>query len=129
MNSEEVVEYINEELKKEKKLSKICDSLFFKCLAEDTRGDGSGCDNQTCIIIKLKDLPEKETDNGEVMENVEETEQANDEVKHDIKIVNELNSAESNGKRKREDEPAGVINGTEPTAESPSNKKTKSELE
>lgn len=24
------------------------------CLAPDTDGDGTGCDNMTCIIIKLK---------------------------------------------------------------------------
>jgi len=138
MNSEEVVEYINEELKKEKTLSKICDSLFFKCLAEDTRGDGSGCDNQTCIIIKLKDLPPK-TDNGVPNENEVESkvdtvvaesngeeEKLNGDSKHEIKIENEL--SETNGKRKHE--LANELNGNEPlVTESPSNKKLKSDLE
>lgn len=27
--------------------------MFEKCLAPDTYGDGTGCDNMTCIIIKL----------------------------------------------------------------------------
>ena len=28
--------------------------MFHKCLAEDTTGDGTGCDNMTCIIVRFK---------------------------------------------------------------------------
>lgn len=27
--------------------------LFYKCLAPDTMGDGTGCDNMTCIVVHL----------------------------------------------------------------------------
>lgn len=128
MSSKEVVEYINEEMKKgEKKLSKICDSLFFKCLAEDAHSsDGSGCDNQTAIIIKLKDLPPNEEDNGELAAAVSEV-AAKAEPNEPTKSVNELGD-ESNGKRKRSDEQ--FTNGTEQPAkaDSPTCKKTKSEV-
>lgn len=133
MNSEEVVDYINEEMKKEKKLSKICDTLFFKCLAEDNyNNDGSGCDNQTCIIIKLKDLPEKEADNSEAdkLESDCKLENQDDNKVHEIKIVNE---SSEKCKRKREDdaeiEITNTVNGNNSSIESPSTKKTKSELE
>lgn len=137
MNSKEVVDYINEELKKETKLSKICDSLFFKCLAEDTHSsDGSGCDNQTAIIIKLKDLPteiEKPIDNGEVkIEIVNENNQADKEMK----TLNEL-SNENSVKRKRENDDSEIIttvNGkselaTTTVSDSPPSKQSKIELE
>ena len=128
MSSKEVVEYINLEMKKEKKLSKICDSLFFKCLADDAHNsDGSGCDNQTAIIIKLKDLPVKEEDNGELASAASEIETAA-EANEPTKRVNELGE-ESNGKRKRSDDEQ-FTNGTEQPAkvDSPTSKKAKSEL-
>ena len=28
--------------------------LFSRCLAPDTGGDGTGCDNMTCVIVKFK---------------------------------------------------------------------------
>lgn len=126
MSSREVVEYINGELKREKKLSKICDSLFFKCLAEDAHSsDGSGCDNQTAIIIKLKDLPIDEENNGEA-ENVSSEVAAKSEA-NETKIV-AGSGEESNGKRKRDDDQ--FTNGTEQLTKesSPTSKKAKSEL-
>ena len=130
MNSKEVVDYINEEMKKEKKLSKICDSLFFKCLAEDTHNsDSSGCDNQTAIIIKLKDLPEIEEDNNEVRSEQAELNLIENKESKEIKIVNELSN--KNGKRKREDDELITTNGNNeiPIVDSPSSKKAKSDLE
>ena len=126
MSSREVVEYINDEMRKEKKLSKICDSLFFKCLAEDAHNsDGSGCDNQTAIIIKLKDLPTNK-DNGELANAASEV--AAKSESNETKIVAEL-SEESNGKRKRGDDEE-FTNGTEQSikTDSPTSKKAKSEL-
>lgn len=40
--------------KGESKLSKICEELFDHCLAKDTSGDGTGCDNMTAIIVRFK---------------------------------------------------------------------------
>jgi len=30
--------------------------MFDFCLAPDTNGDGTGCDNMTCVIVVFKDL-------------------------------------------------------------------------
>ncbi|VUZ50935.1 unnamed protein product [Hymenolepis diminuta] len=37
-------------------LAKICEELFDSCLATNTMGDGTGCDNMTCIILRFDDL-------------------------------------------------------------------------
>ncbi|KAK3727802.1 hypothetical protein QZH41_008221 [Actinostola sp. cb2023] len=55
-NSQEVVDFVRKELKEQRKnsdinLSSICEKLFNDCLAPDTSGDGSGCDNMTCLIV------------------------------------------------------------------------------
>ncbi|EDW72083.1 uncharacterized protein Dwil_GK10630 [Drosophila willistoni] len=54
MTSEEVVTFVRSRLKDEdKKLSKVCEELFDNCLAPDTMGDGTGCDNMTAVIVKF----------------------------------------------------------------------------
>merc|ERR1712029_773969 len=57
MNSQEVVDYVNQRICKtpEDKLATICEELFDHCLAPDTMGDGTGCDNMTAVIVKFKD--------------------------------------------------------------------------
>ncbi|KAH8413812.1 hypothetical protein KR222_008726 [Zaprionus bogoriensis] len=62
MTSEEVVEFVQLQLKDDnKKLSKVCEELFDNCLAPNTMGDGTGCDNMTAVIVKfepkLQELP------------------------------------------------------------------------
>lgn len=56
MTNEEVIEYINDKLKSDKKLSlsKICEELFDNCIAPNTQNDGTGCDNMTCMIVRFK---------------------------------------------------------------------------
>jgi len=56
MSSQEVVDYVNQKIDKtpEDKLSNICEELFEHCLAPDTMGDGTGCDNMTAVIVKFK---------------------------------------------------------------------------
>lgn len=58
MTSDEVVQFIKGKLDAENdekvSLSKICEDLFDVCLAPDTKNDGSGCDNMTCMIIRFK---------------------------------------------------------------------------
>ncbi|XP_076805049.1 protein phosphatase 1G-like [Clavelina lepadiformis] len=66
--SQEVVDFVRDRLNSQEsnkneqeliescekvKLSEICEELFDKCLAPDTMGDGTGCDNMTCLIIKF----------------------------------------------------------------------------
>ena len=35
--------------------------MFDCCLAPDTNGDGTGCDNMTCTIVVFKDLKSTST--------------------------------------------------------------------
>ncbi|KAL1433677.1 hypothetical protein MTO96_012217 [Rhipicephalus appendiculatus] len=54
MTSQEVVDFVKRELDKgTRPLSAICEMLFDACLAPDTTGDGTGCDNMTCIIVQF----------------------------------------------------------------------------
>lgn len=56
MSSQEVVDYINPKMENtpQDKLSLICEELFEHCLAPDTMGDGTGCDNMTAVIVKFR---------------------------------------------------------------------------
>lgn len=64
MTSEEVVEFVRLRMTDEnKKMSEICEELFDACLAPNTLGDGTGCDNMTAVIVRFKpailELPTK----------------------------------------------------------------------
>lgn len=52
MSSQDVVQFIRFRLHYNK-LSKICEELFDYCLAPDTCGDGTGCDNMTAVIVRF----------------------------------------------------------------------------
>ncbi|CAH1721614.1 unnamed protein product [Aphis gossypii] len=70
LSSQEVVDFISERINKpDTKLSSICEELFEQCLAPNTLSDGTGCDNMTCIIVKLKQKQKRsrsdEEDNSE----------------------------------------------------------------
>ena len=72
MTSQEVVDYLNPKIPNtpDDKLSTLCEEvnciteaagyillwcllqLFEHCLAPDTMGDGTGCDNMTAVIVK-----------------------------------------------------------------------------
>lgn len=59
MTSQEVVDFVSERLKdpeKKKKPSIICGEIFDYCLAPNTLGDGTGCDNMTCIIVTFDQM-------------------------------------------------------------------------
>ncbi|KAG6414606.1 hypothetical protein SASPL_121979 [Salvia splendens] len=53
MSSQEVVEFIHEQLQHESKLSSVCEKVLDWCLAP-TNKVGDGCDNMTMILIQLK---------------------------------------------------------------------------
>ncbi|XP_042904399.1 probable protein phosphatase 2C 6 [Parasteatoda tepidariorum] len=53
MSSQEVVDFITMRLKEEENLRIISEELFRLIISPDTSGDGTGCDNMTCILIKL----------------------------------------------------------------------------
>ncbi|KAG5867765.1 hypothetical protein JTB14_012382 [Gonioctena quinquepunctata] len=55
MSSQEVVDFVRPRIGTcEDKLSTVCEEMFDHCLAPNTLGDGTGCDNMTAIIIKFK---------------------------------------------------------------------------
>lgn len=55
MTSEQVVQFVQERINRPgMQLSTICEELFDHCLAPHTRGDGTGCDNMTAIIVQFK---------------------------------------------------------------------------
>ncbi|KAI1896981.1 hypothetical protein AGOR_G00100510 [Albula goreensis] len=56
MSSQEVVDFVSKRIKADENgevraLSSIVEELLDHCLAPDTSGDGTGCDNMTCMII------------------------------------------------------------------------------
>ncbi|PQM40208.1 putative protein phosphatase 2C 60 [Prunus yedoensis var. nudiflora] len=52
MSSQQLVDYVREQLKHESKLSVICERVFERCLAPSSGGEG--CDNMTMILVQLK---------------------------------------------------------------------------
>merc|ERR1712241_699913 len=60
LSSQETVDFISTRLNKPNAkhdttyLTNIIKELFDHCLAPDTMGDGTGCDNMTAVIAKLK---------------------------------------------------------------------------
>ncbi|XP_044146700.1 protein phosphatase 1G-like [Bufo gargarizans] len=60
MSSQEVVDFIHERISQHDQsgepvnLSSIVEELLDQCLAPDTSGDGTGCDNMTCIIVRFQ---------------------------------------------------------------------------
>uniref|UniRef100_A0A3B4GGA7 Protein phosphatase 1G n=1 Tax=Pundamilia nyererei TaxID=303518 RepID=A0A3B4GGA7_9CICH len=62
LSSQEVVDFISEKIKpdqngKTRALSSIVEELLDHCLAPDTSGDGTGCDNMTCVIVTFRAHP------------------------------------------------------------------------
>lgn len=55
LSSQEVVEFVRKRIQEGKlKMSQICEELFDHCLAPNTLGDGTGCDNMTAVIVKFR---------------------------------------------------------------------------
>ncbi|XP_056134488.1 protein phosphatase 1G isoform X2 [Lampris incognitus] len=62
LSSQEVVDFISERIKPDHRgkvlpLPTIVEELLDHCLAPDTSGDGTGCDNMTCMIITFRSHP------------------------------------------------------------------------
>ncbi|PHU29071.1 putative protein phosphatase 2C 60 [Capsicum chinense] len=53
MSSQQLVDFIHEQLKSESKLSAVCERVLDRCLAPSTAGD-EGCDNMTMILVQFK---------------------------------------------------------------------------
>ncbi|CAI9604524.1 unnamed protein product [Staurois parvus] len=68
MSSQEVVDFIHDKIKQEPAGDPVCLQLLDQCLAPDTSGDGTGCDNMTCIIVRFKPFcpSKRKLDDGEM---------------------------------------------------------------
>ncbi|XP_034935554.1 probable protein phosphatase CG10417 [Chelonus insularis] len=64
MSSSQVIKFVRERINTCENLSKICEQLFDQCLAPDTYGDGTGCDNMTAIIVKFQSPDSEEIKNN-----------------------------------------------------------------
>uniref|UniRef100_A0A8C9XMS4 Protein phosphatase 1G n=1 Tax=Sander lucioperca TaxID=283035 RepID=A0A8C9XMS4_SANLU len=85
LSSQEVVDFISERINKPDEngkvrvLSCIVEELLDHCLAPDTSGDGTGCDNMTCIIVTLRPHPSHQPDDTKKRKHPEEAEGAKPE--------------------------------------------------
>ncbi|CAI9283670.1 unnamed protein product [Lactuca saligna] len=52
MSSQQLVDFVHEQLKTESKLSGVCEKVFDRCLAPTSGGEG--CDNMTMILVQFK---------------------------------------------------------------------------
>ncbi|KAL4039113.1 hypothetical protein IC575_002756 [Cucumis melo] len=52
MSSQQLVDYIGDQLKSENRLSVVCERVFDRCLAPTAGGEG--CDNMTMILVQFK---------------------------------------------------------------------------
>ncbi|XP_057968199.1 probable protein phosphatase 2C 60 isoform X2 [Malania oleifera] len=52
MSSQQLVDYVDEQLKSETKLSTVCERVFDRCLAPSAGGEG--CDNMTMILVQFR---------------------------------------------------------------------------
>nr|GEW02407.1 probable protein phosphatase 2C 60 [Tanacetum cinerariifolium] len=55
MSSQQLVDFVLEQLKTESKLSTVCEKVFDRCLAPASGGEG--CDNMTMILVQFKKRP------------------------------------------------------------------------
>lgn len=53
MSSQQLVDFVHEQLNTETKLSTVCERVLDRCLAPSTAG-GEGCDNMTMILVQFK---------------------------------------------------------------------------
>ncbi|KAJ6743848.1 PROTEIN PHOSPHATASE 2C [Salix viminalis] len=53
MSSQQLVDFIHEQLHVENRLSAVCERVLDRCLAPSTLG-GEGCDNMTMIVVQFK---------------------------------------------------------------------------
>lgn len=86
LSSQEVVDFISERFKpdqggKTRALSSIVEELLDHCLAPDTSGDGTGCDNMTCMIVTFKPHSDSDETKKRKTEDMEPEKNGNDSKK------------------------------------------------
>ncbi|KVH98077.1 Protein phosphatase 2C [Cynara cardunculus var. scolymus] len=63
MSSQQLVDFVREQLKTETKLSAVCEKVFDRCLAPSSGGEG--CDNMTMILVQFKKFPNSDPSTSE----------------------------------------------------------------
>lgn len=122
MTSEEVVDFVRLRINDEnKKMSEICEELFDACLAPNTLGDGTGCDNMTAVIVRFKPsilkLPTKisanETEDVSLAKQAAESGQKTQKrAASPTSDDNDSNKAENKNKRLKTDDEENMTSST-----------------
>lgn len=69
MKNQEVAKFIKKTASAvDNNLIEVCVSLFRTCIAPKTDGDGTGCDNMTCILVKYDDPNEVKSTESDLKE-------------------------------------------------------------
>lgn len=76
MTSQEVCDFVSACIRNCDNVGQICEQLFRKCIAPDTSGDGTGCDNMTCIIVRLNTEALQDDDKPAIVPQNEEATEA-----------------------------------------------------
>uniref|UniRef100_A0A8C5B9D2 protein-serine/threonine phosphatase n=1 Tax=Gadus morhua TaxID=8049 RepID=A0A8C5B9D2_GADMO len=100
LSSQEVVDFVSARIKpdqagKVRPLSNIVEELLGQCLAPDTTGDGTGCDNMTCMIISFRPHPASTPNQSEDMRK-RKLQEAEAELEKNGKDGNDSKKAKSN---------------------------------
>lgn len=54
LTSQACVDFVRTKIAAGLSLKAVCEALCDRCMAQDTRGSGIGCDNMTVVIVKIK---------------------------------------------------------------------------
>lgn len=54
LESQKCIDFIRERMRAGEPLRSICESLCDRCMAQDTRGSGIGCDNMSVVIVQFE---------------------------------------------------------------------------
>jgi len=142
LNSQEVVDFINERLlnNNEKdddeksdpmgtdRLTKVLGELFDHCLAPDTMGDGTGCDNMTAVIAKLKPNAFREGKDKVICDESMKEEKERKEEEEEVQ-QNETEKRPLAADDVKEEQPEAKRAKTEATAESPAVEEAATDVE
>ncbi|XP_077449727.1 protein phosphatase 1G [Stigmatopora argus] len=98
LSSQEVVDFFSERIKPDQSgvtrpLSSIVEELLDHCLAPDTSGDGTGCDNMTCMVVTFR----PHACQGQTLSDDTKKRKHEDEVEEERKAPNAAAEPEKNG--------------------------------
>ncbi|KAE9452138.1 hypothetical protein C3L33_15952, partial [Rhododendron williamsianum] len=80
MSSQQLVDFVHEQLNVESKLSAVCERVLDRCLAPSTAG-GEGCDNMTMILVQFKKTSQSSSSDAAAEEKSSTSDQTETESK------------------------------------------------